>query len=98
MLTITDYSVELIKDPFGILTGERFEFLLDLEVPEDDELYSVNGIYLRAIYLVEESRDELMKYEIFEKNTDQYLELELEEDELQEVSIFCKAHWMEGKK
>ncbi len=97
MLTITEYSVELIKDPFGILAGERYEFLLDLEVPEDDELYSVNGVHLRVIYLVEESRSELVKYEIFEKNTDQYLDLELDGEELQEVADFCGAHWMEGK-
>ncbi len=38
MFTMTSYTVELVKDPFGILTGQRYEFLIDIEVEEDDEL------------------------------------------------------------
>ncbi len=54
MFDITEYSVELMKDPFGILTGKRYEFLLDLDVPEDDELHHEEGVSLRVIYVVEE--------------------------------------------
>jgi hypothetical protein len=92
MFTISSYSVELIKDPFGILEGERYEFMLDIEVGEDDELYSENGLYVRVIYRVEESRTGLVKYEIFEKNTNKYLEFDMEEDEVQQVEAFCKEH------
>jgi hypothetical protein len=92
MLIIAGYSVELIKDPFGILAGERYEFLLDIEVPEDDELYSENGVYVRVIYLVEESQIGIIKHEIFERKTEQYLEFELEDDEKEAVAVFCKEH------
>jgi hypothetical protein len=92
MLTITDYSREQIKDPFGILQGSRYEFLLDIEVPDDDELYTESGLYIRAIYAVEESRTGLVKYEIFERQTARYLEFELEEDEAAYIEGFCKDH------
>jgi hypothetical protein len=97
MLTIADYSVEVIKDPFGILTGKRYEFLLDLEVPEDDELFSENGLYIRAIYLVEDSKTVLLKYDIFEKSTEKYQDFDLEEDEVEVLTAFCKAHYAEAE-
>ncbi|MFD1954688.1 DUF6509 family protein [Paenibacillus thailandensis] len=31
-MTITEYSVEQIKDPFGIVPGARYEFILNIEV------------------------------------------------------------------
>ena len=37
MLKITEFTVEQIKDPTGIITGNRYEFYLNIEVPEDDE-------------------------------------------------------------
>ncbi|MGO4370907.1 DUF6509 family protein, partial [Paenibacillus sp. MCAF20] len=40
MFEVTEYSMELLKDPFGILTGQRYEFVLDLNIDEEDELYS----------------------------------------------------------
>jgi hypothetical protein len=97
MLTITTYTVELIKDPFGILAGKRYEFLLDIEVPEDDELYTENGLYLRVIYSVEESRMGIVKYEIHEKLTEKYLEFDMEDDEVQIVEAFCKEHASEAE-
>lgn len=93
MLSITNYSVELIKDPFGILPGKRYEFLLDIEVAEDDELYTANGLYIRVIYLVEENRSGIVKYEILEKNTDRFLDFEMEEEETAYVESFCKDHF-----
>lgn len=97
MLTINEYKVVLIRDPFGILAGERYEFLLDIEVPEEDELHSENGSYLRVIYSVEESRTAIVKYEIFEKSTDRYLDFDLDEEEEQQVEAFCKEHYLEAK-
>ncbi|OXM82741.1 DUF6509 family protein [Paenibacillus rigui] len=97
MLTITGYSVEFIKDPFGILAGKRYEFLLDIEVPDDDELYSESGLYIRVIYLVEEGRTGIVKYELYERNKDQYLDFDLEEEELQLVDAFCKEHVQEAE-
>ncbi|MFD6441322.1 DUF6509 family protein, partial [Peribacillus sp. NPDC060186] len=51
MLNITEYSVEKLNDPFGILSGERFEYFLDIEVPEEDELFSENGLYIRVLFV-----------------------------------------------
>lgn len=97
MLTITGYSVELIKDPFGILTGKRYELLLDIEVAEDDELYSENGLYVRVIYVVEESRSGMAKYAIHEKTNDNYVDFELEDDELAVIEAFCKEHLVDAE-
>ncbi|CAM2863416.1 DUF6509 domain-containing protein [Paenibacillus sediminis] len=92
MLTIKSYSVELIKDPFGIISGKRYEFILDIEVDEDDELFSENGLYLRVIYGDEETRTGIVKYEIHERTTDKFVEFDLEEDEIEAVEAFCREH------
>lgn len=96
MDNITAYSVELVKDPFGILTGKRYEFILDLDVDEEDELYSENGIYLRVIYGGEEGKMGIVKYHIHERVTDKYMDFDLEEDELAEIEAFCKDHLNEA--
>lgn len=96
MFTITSYTVEVIKDPFGILSGRRYEFLIDIEVEEDDELYSESGLYIRAIYNVEEGKSGLLKYELYEKTTQVYLDFDLEDDEITVVEEFCKAHVLEA--
>lgn len=96
MFAITSYTVELVKDPFGILTGQRYEFLIDIEVEEDDELYSESGLYIRAIYNVAEDKSGLMKYELFEKTTELYLDFDLEDDEVAVVAAFCQEHYLEG--
>ncbi|MBD0381025.1 DUF6509 family protein [Paenibacillus sedimenti] len=92
MITITSYTVELVKDPFGILNGQRYEFMLDIEVPDDDELYSESGLYIRAIYNVDENQAGLMKYELYEKTIQRYLDFDLEDDEVAMVEAFCKEH------
>lgn len=96
MVAITGYSVELLKDPFGILTGERYEFFLDIEVPEDDELFSEKGLYIRVLYTVENQKSGIVKYDIMEKGTDQILDFDLEEEEEVEVEAFCKEHLEEA--
>ncbi|GAB6927779.1 hypothetical protein JCM10914A_17620 [Paenibacillus sp. JCM 10914] len=92
MLTIKEYSVELVKDPFGILTGRRFEFVCDLEVPEEDELYSEKGIYLRVIFLDEGEASRIVKYDFYERTTDQYLDFDMEAEEEEWLTAFCKEH------
>lgn len=95
-MEITSFSVEKVKDPFGIIVGTRYEYILDLEIDEDDELYSEQGVYLRVIYSVEEERTRIVKYELYERSTDRYLEFDLEEDELAEVDVFCREHLAEA--
>ncbi|MDD9265534.1 DUF6509 family protein [Paenibacillus sp. GCM10023248] len=96
MFTITSYTVEIVKDPFGILSGQRYEFLIDIEVEEDDELFSESGLYIRAIYNVDEDKSGLLKYEIYEKTTELYLDFDLEDDEVAVVEAFCKEHVLEA--
>ncbi|WP_374723209.1 DUF6509 family protein [Peribacillus tepidiphilus] len=92
MITVTGHTVELINDEFGILSGDRYEFLLDIEVPEDDELYSEKGLYAKIIYLVEENEQKIVKYDLFEKETNYYLDFELEDEEIELLANYCKEH------
>jgi hypothetical protein len=92
MLTITNYSADLVKDPFGILSGKRYEFLLDVEVPEDDELYSENGIFARVIFKAEENQTGIVSYDLIEKTTNRVLEFDMEADEEAALAEFCKEH------
>ncbi|MFM9281483.1 DUF6509 family protein [Paenibacillus jiagnxiensis] len=96
-MEITSFSVEKVKDPFGIIAGTRYEYILDLEIDEEDELYSEQGVYLRVIYSVEAESTRIVKYELYERSTDRYLEFDLEEDELAEVDAFCREHLAEAE-
>jgi len=90
MFKITEYTVEQIRDPYGILTGERYELLLDLEVEEDDELYQDEGVRLRVVYAKDGDNSRIAKYEFLIASSNQYLDMEMEEEEEQAVSAFCK--------
>ncbi|MCD7035610.1 DUF6509 family protein [Metabacillus sp. GX 13764] len=92
MLSITSHAVEVLEDPFGILPGDRYEFILNLDVPEDDELYSDKGVYLRVIYTVEDGQSRISQYQFFEKETDKYFDFELDEDEEAMAASYCLAH------
>jgi len=92
MLTITSYSVEALKDPFGILTGKRYEFLLDLDIPEDDELHSENGVYARVILKVDGDQYTMVTNDLLEKETNRLLDFDMETDEEEAVLLFCKEH------
>lgn len=97
MFTITAYTVEEIKDPFGILSGKRYEFRLEVEVEEEDELYSANGLDLRVIYRVEDGRTRIGKYEFVDRSTGKYLAYELESEEEALVDEFCREHYSEAE-
>lgn len=92
MLTIKQYSVEELKDAFGILAGKRYEYVLDLDVPDDDELYTENGVYIKLVYMVDGDQARIVTYHIYESVTDQYLDYDLEPEELEQLMIFCKEH------
>ncbi|MEH7401575.1 DUF6509 family protein [Gottfriedia acidiceleris] len=92
MLTIAEYTVEEIKDPFGIIEGERYEFILYINVPEDDELFNEKGIYIKVLFGVNGEESKLIKYDLYEAESNQYLDFDLEEDEEKEVFEFCKTH------
>lgn len=92
MLTFKGYNVENVKDPFGILTGKRYEFLIELDVPEDDELYVENGVTARTIVKVVEEQISIVSYELQETTTGELLDFDLEEDEEEALLLFCKEH------
>ncbi|CDN45933.1 MULTISPECIES: DUF6509 family protein [Paenibacillus] len=91
-MEITEYSVEKIKDPFGILDGQRYEYLLQIEVDEEDELYSPSGLYVRAVYKQEGAGGSIIRHEIRERGSDRLLDFGLEDEELAELETFCKEH------
>ena len=53
-MKITEYTVEQIKDPTGIITGDRYEFYLNIKVPEDDDLAEEHGLQLKVLLRVDE--------------------------------------------
>ncbi len=96
MFAITEFSVENVKDPFGILAGERYEFLLDLDVEEDDELYIEQGVSLRVLFSVDGDNKRMVKYEFLNRSSNQYIDIEMEEEEVKLVEAFCLEQLGEG--
>lgn len=91
-MKITNHTVEKLKDPTGILLGERYEFILTIEVDDEDELFSEKGIYIKGIYLQDEVNPKIVQYHIYEMESDKYIELSLEEEEEEELLQFCKTN------
>jgi len=89
-MEITAFLIEEIKDPTNIIEGERYEFLLDIEVDEEDELYSEAGIELRAIISKINEEIKLLNYFIIDKQDNNYLDFALEEDEEEIILAFAK--------
>lgn len=89
-MNITQFSIETILDPTNIIEGKRFELLLDVEVDEEDELYSEAGLEIRAIIGVLDENVRVINYFIIDKKDNAYLEFELEEEEQQMILDFCK--------
>ncbi len=48
-MEITQFSMEEILDPTNIIEGKRYEFILDVEIDEEDELYHEAGIEIRVL-------------------------------------------------
>ena len=89
-MEITAYSVEEIKDPTNIIEGKRYEFLLDVEVDEEDELYTEGGIEIRALIGENAGEVRLLNYFLKERLSEELLDFALEEDEEQMILDFCK--------
>ncbi|MHC0035659.1 DUF6509 family protein [Pseudoneobacillus sp. C159] len=89
-MNLTLESIEKLEDPFGILSGERYELFFHLEVPEDDELYHEAGLWLKIIYIVEESVSRLSHYHIFEKDTNNFVDIGLEDEEEKYLKELCE--------
>lgn len=90
MMNIISHTIEKLEDPTGILTGERYEIILNIEVPEDDELYSENGVYVKLIFVMDHHEYRIAQYHFYEQLTNQYLDFELEDDEKAMIIDYCK--------
>ncbi len=91
-MNITGHTFEKLEDPFGLLSGERYEFFLELEVDEEDELYSDKGIGLKVIFVSDENGDKITNYYLYERGSEKILDLALEEDEETVVLTYCKQN------
>lgn len=90
-MEITNYGFHKIQDPTGIIEGDRYEFLLDVEVEEDDELYTAGGLELRVILAVGEKGARIAHYTFADKLARQTLEFALEDDEEAEILAYCEG-------
>lgn len=97
ILNITEYTVEQIKDPTGIISGKRYEFFLNIEVPEEDELFEEKGLQLKVLYGVDESNERILTYHFYNSMENKYLDFELEEEEGKIVYEFCHTHYHEAE-
>ena len=89
-MNITQFSIEEILDPTKIIEGKRYEFLLDVEVDEEDELYSTAGLEIRVIVGVIDDIVRIVNYFIIDKANNEFLDFALEEDEEAMILEFCK--------
>ncbi len=91
-MEITGHTVELLNDPTGIIEGDRYEFFLDLDIDEEDELYIESGAKLRVLFASQDGREWIANYDFIEAATGTPMGFALEEDEEQEVLDYCRTH------
>lgn len=91
-MNITGHTVELLEDPFGLLSGSRYEYFLNIEVDEDDELYTEKGLLLKVLFLVDGEDRRIMQSYFIEQETEKVLDFELEEDEEVQVKKYCEEN------
>lgn len=87
---IKDFTFHKINDPTGIMESDRYEFLLTVEVDEDDELYTEAGLDLRVIMAADSEGARIAHYNFVDKQTGKALDFALEDDEEVEVQAFCR--------
>lgn len=95
-MNITEYTVEKIVDPTGLLVGNRYEFRLSIDVDEEDELYEESGVGVRAIFAVEDGKEQLLQANFFKRATDEVINFEVEEEEHELIEQFCRAHYADA--
>lgn len=89
-MNITQLSVEEILDPTNIIEGKRYEFILDVEIDEEDELYHEAGIEIRVLLGEKDGEPFILNYFIMEKAEGEYLDFALEDEELAMILAFCQ--------
>ncbi|MEK3886745.1 DUF6509 family protein [Bacillus sp. FSL K6-3431] len=91
-MKITSHSREKLHDPTGILTGERYEFFINIELPEDDEAFTEGGLLLRVIFAVNENQSRVSQYHFIEPSTNNILDFSLSEEEEEMITEYCKEN------
>ena len=91
-MNITGHTVELLEDPFGLLSGSRYEYFLNIEVDEEDELYTEKGLLLKVLFLVNGDERRILQSYFIEQETEKVLDFELEEEEVVQVSKYCEEN------
>lgn len=89
-MNITQFSVEEILDPTNIIEGKRYEFILDVDIDEEDELYHEAGIEIRVLIGEKDGKPFILNYFIMEKAEGEYLDFALEDEELAMILAFCQ--------
>ncbi|MED4463509.1 DUF6509 family protein [Metabacillus fastidiosus] len=90
MMEITNAVLEEIIDPTGILQGERYEVILQVNIDEDDDIYTENGIYIKVIYAVQDGKGKIAQYYLIENKTEKHLDFALEEEEEKIIDEYCQ--------
>jgi len=88
-MEITGHTVELLEDPFGLLQGNRYEYFLDINVDEEDELYTEKGLLLKVIFLVDGGEGRILQNYFIEEESEKVLDFDLEDDEVEAVKVYC---------
>lgn len=88
-MEITGHTVELLEDPFGLLQGNRYEYFLDINVDEEDELYTEKGLLLKVIFLVDGGEGRILQNYFIEEESEKVLDFDLEDDEVDAVKVYC---------
>lgn len=97
-MKITEYTVEEIKDPTGILVGRRYEFFLHIEIEdEEDELFDEDNLQLKVIYSSNDSEKRILSYHFIESAENKILDFALDEEEEKIIDQFCKEHLPEAE-
>ncbi|WP_307310803.1 DUF6509 family protein [Neobacillus driksii] len=91
-LNITGHTVEKLVDPFGLLSGDRYEFFLEIEVDEEDELYTEKGVGIKVLLVIDEKGTRISHYHLYERGSEKVLDFALEEDEELTVFNYCKEN------
>jgi hypothetical protein len=91
-MEITGHTVELLEDPFGLLQGNRYEYFLDINVDEEDELYTEKGLLLKVIFLVDGGEGRILQNYFIEEESEKVLDFDLEDDEVEAVKVYCMGN------
>ena len=89
-LEIVGHTIEKLNDPFGILSGDRYEYFVHITVPEEDELFSKSGLKVKVLFISDEDGERILHYHIIENETEKVLDFALDEEEEAEIFNYCK--------